>query len=224
MPFLILMRHGQSAWNLQNRFTGWVDIPLTQAGMDEARIAGKKIAHLPIDRVFVSKLLRSQMSAMIALNEHQAGKVPCMIHEEDKMRSWSTCFDESAQTDLLPVYASWHLNERYYGKLQGLNKQVTMDTYGQEQVKIWRRSFDVPPPEGESLKMTAARTLPFFLESIQPLLGQNENIFVCAHGNSLRSIVMHIESMSPEEILEFELATGQPLVYRYEAGKFSRLA
>lgn len=223
MPLLILMRHGQSAWNLQNRFTGWVDIPLSNAGFEEAKAAGKKIAALAIDRVFVSTLLRAQMTAVVALNEHQSGKVPCKLHTEEKMKQWAVCFDEEAKQTLLPMHESWQLNERYYGKLQGLNKQATMEKYGQEQVKIWRRSFDVPPPEGESLEMTAARTLPFFTQSILPYLDKGENIFICAHGNSLRSIIMHIESMTREQILEYELATGEPVIYNYHKGKYVRI-
>lgn len=223
MPLLILMRHGQSAWNLSNRFTGWVDISLTDSGMEEARAAGKKISKLPIDRLFVSSLIRSQMSAMIAMNQHDSHKIPFMIHEEGKMREWAQSYDESLMEEMIPVHSAWQLNERYYGKLQGLNKQVTINTYGQEQVKLWRRSYDVPPPEGESLEMTAARTLPYFKEEILPFMDRGENLFVCAHGNSLRSIIMYLESMTPAQILEFELSTGSPVVYNYEKGSFTRI-
>lgn len=222
MPMLILMRHGQSTWNLHNRFTGWVDIPLSDLGIEEARLAGQKIAALPIDRLFVSSLIRSQMSAMIAMNQHKSGKVPLMIHESGKMSDWSKCYDDEALSGMIPVHSAWQLNERYYGKLQGLNKQATVDKYGLEQVKLWRRSYDTPPPDGESLEMTAGRTLPFFKEEIVSFLNKGENIFVCAHGNSLRSIIMYIESLSPEEILQFELATGQPIVYEYFENKFIR--
>jgi 2,3-bisphosphoglycerate-dependent phosphoglycerate mutase len=222
VPLLILMRHGQSAWNLHNRFTGWVDIPLSDVGIEEARLAGQKISQLPIDRLFVSTLLRAQMTAMIAMNRHQSGKTPRMVHDSGKMQEWAQCFDEEALTQTLPVHPCWQLNERYYGKLQGLNKQATIDAYGQAQVQLWRRSFDVPPPEGESLEMTAKRTIPFFMEKVLPFLKKGENLFVCAHGNSLRSIIMQIESMTPDEILHFELATGEPLVYEYKAGNFIR--
>lgn len=223
MPLLILMRHAQSAWNLHNRFTGWIDIPLSAAGIEDAHVAGKKISNLPIDRIFVSTLVRAQMTAMLAMSHHSCAKTPRLIHQEGPMKDWGECFDQEAMDQTLPVHPSWQLNERYYGKLQGLNKQATMEKYGEDQVKIWRRSFDVPPPEGESLEMTAKRTVPFFIEKILPCLKEGENLFVCAHGNSLRSIVMHIESMTPEQILQFELATGEPLVYEYQDGHFTRL-
>ena len=122
----------------------------------------------------------------------------------------------------VPVYQAWELNERMYGRLQGLNKTKTAEKYGAEQVKIWRRSYDTPPPEGESLAMTAARTIPYFKSQIVPYLDRGENVFVSAHGNSLRSILMHLDGLSKEEVLELELATGEPIIYHYNEGKWSR--
>ena len=132
------------------------------------------------------------------------------------MKEWSTCHDAQASLELLPVHTAWQLNERYYGELQGLNKQATVEKFGPEQVKIWRRSYASPPPDGESLKETAARTLPYFHEKIEPELLQGKNILVCAHGNSLRSIIMSLEKLSEDQIVALELATGEPIIYRCE--------
>ncbi|MDP4199951.1 MAG: 2,3-bisphosphoglycerate-dependent phosphoglycerate mutase [Bacteroidota bacterium] len=187
MGKLILLRHGESQWNLENRFTGWVDIPLTDKGRQEALEAGRRIKNIPLDRGFTSVLIRAIESMDIALRGAEQTK---MHYEKDKA-----------------------LNERMYGDLQGLNKEETAKKYGAEQVHIWRRSYDVPPPNGESLKDTAARTLPYFRSQILPLAQQCENILIVAHGNSLRSIVMELDQLSKEEVLHLNLATGVPIVY-----------
>ncbi len=158
MSLLILMRHGQSMWNAAKLFTGWVDVPLTPKGIDEARDGGRAIAHLPIDEVHVSTLIRAQMTAMIALSEHGSGKTPVfqypteveegMSENEARMREWAQIRGDAGQDNLLPVHVAWQLNERMYGDLQGLNKDATREKYGAEQVHIWRRSYDVPPPHG----------------------------------------------------------------------------
>ena len=224
MSTLILLRHGQSVWNKANLFTGWVDVPLTEQGIQEATQAGNTLSHLNIDVIFTSTLIRAQMTAMLAMQSHTSDRMPVLMHEEpDKMRQWSAIYDEQTQANCLPVYVDWRLNERYYGKLQGLNKQVTRERYGDDQVKIWRRSFDVPPPDGESLAMTAERTLPCLHERILPALNDNQNVLVSAHGNSLRSIVMDIESLSTEAVLELEIATGVPIIYDYVNQQFTRV-
>jgi 2,3-bisphosphoglycerate-dependent phosphoglycerate mutase len=189
---LVLLRHGESQWNLENRFTGWVDVPLTDRGRDEAHRAGQRLreAGIRFDRAFTSVLSRAQETLDIVL-------------------------DELGQRDL-PVERDAALNERHYGDLQGLNKAETAKRYGDEQVHVWRRSYDVAPPGGESLKDTAARTLPYFQAHVVPALKTGETVLVAAHGNSLRSIVMDLEKLTREQILELNLATGVPIVYRLD--------
>lgn len=208
------MRHGESLWNKQNVFTGWVDVPLSQKGIEEATKGGEAIAHLPIDIVFTSELIRAHMTTMLALLPHKSGKVPNMLPRKDDLHaSWAKIYGEKALEDTLPVHRAWELNERMYGELQGMNKAEMAEKYGDQQIKIWRRSYDVAPPGGESLEMTAARSIPYFEKKILPELHKGQNVFVCAHGNSLRSIMMHIEGLSKEQVLQLELPTGLPVVY-----------
>ena len=222
MPKLILLRHGESVWNKANRFTGWVDVPLSEKGMQEATAAGHTMQHIPIDCIYTSTLIRAQMTAILVMQTRPASLTPILIHDDaSKMGAWSKIHSAAALKTCLPMYTDWRLNERYYGLLQGADKQETRDQYGDEQVKIWRRSYDVPPPEGESLAMTAERTLPCLDERIIPELNQGKHILIVAHGNSLRSIVLRIENLSKEQILEYEIATGQPIVYDYEHGSFT---
>lgn len=220
MPSLILVRHGQSLWNQANIFTGWVNVPLSRKGREEATQAGLLLANDPIDMVFTSTLARAHQTTLLILNEHHSHLTPVLESEDPVITDWSGIHSTTAKADTLPIHMDMRLNERYYGDLQGLNKDDARHEFGEEQVKIWRRSFDIPPPNGESLQMTAERTLPCFNERILPELQQGKNILVSAHGNSLRSIIMHIEGMTPEEILEFELATGQPRHYDYHDGRF----
>ena len=187
MPQLVLIRHGESQWNLENRFTGWVDVPLTPKGEEEARAAGQKLKTFQFDCAFTSVLMRAQNTLRIVLEEIGQTGIPI---KEDKA-----------------------LNERMYGELQGLNKAETAKKFGDEQVKIWRRSFDVPPPGGESLKDTAARVLPYYESQILPELLANKTVLVVAHGNSLRSLVMRLEDLSREAVLELNIPTGAPLFY-----------
>lgn len=220
MSILILLRHGQSAWNLCNLFTGWVDVPLSTTGIDEALNAGRQIAHIDIDVIFTSTLMRAQQTAMIAMSEHKTDKVPVMQHLQGQQAQWSKIYNDKSAANTIPVYTSWHLNERFYGELQGLDKDETRQKYGEEQVHIWRRSFDVPPPHGESLEMTAQRTLPYFDEHILPQLKSGRNVLVAAHGNSLRSIAMQLEQLTPEQVLQLELPTGVPRLYQFEQEHF----
>ena len=198
MSNLILIRHGQSVWNAANRFTGWTAVELSEVGVSEAEEAGRSLSSQRIDVVHTSDLIRAQKTAEIimSLNESSEG--------------YSTKFD-------------WRLNERNYGSLQGLNKAETAEKFGAEQVHIWRRSFDVAPPDGESLEMTAERTIPYFEEEILPDLQAGKGVLVSAHGNSLRSIVMHIEGISPEDIVSLEIQTGSPMFYEFEGGEISRI-
>lgn len=189
MPTLVLIRHGQSIWNLQNRFTGWVDVPLSPNGEAEARRAADHLKGMHFDVAYTSGLRRAQDTLSIIL----------------------------ATLDIdLPVIRDQALNERHYGDLQGLDKDETRARHGEEQVKIWRRSFDIPPPNGESLKDTAARTLPFFDRAIMGDIRKGRNVLVAAHGNSNRSIVMKLDDLSGEEVIALELGTGVPLVYELE--------
>ena len=197
MARLILVRHGQSVWNASNRFTGWTDVGLSEQGVEEAEDAGRQLADIRIDIVHTSDLVRAQRTAEIIMRHNEAS--------ED-----------------VPTKYDWRLNERHYGALQGLNKAETAEQHGAEQVHIWRRSFDVAPPEGESLEMTAERTIPYFTEEIVSDLVDGKNVLVSAHGNSLRSIVMHIDGISPEDIVSLEIPTGEPIHYSYEEGVISR--
>ena len=187
MSQLVLIRHGESQWNLENRFTGWVDVPLTPKGEEEARAAGEKLKAFQFDCAFTSALMRAQHTLRIVLEVIGQTSIPIT---EDKA-----------------------LNERMYGELQGLNKAETAKKFGEEQVKIWRRSFDVPPPGGESLKDTAERVLPYYESRIRPELEAKKTVLVVAHGNSLRSLVMHLEHLSREAVLELNIPTGAPLFY-----------
>ena len=220
---LILMRHGQSAWNKKNRFTGWVDIPLSEEGMKESMAGGEKIKNLPIDAVFTSTLIRSQMTVALALLHHQGGKIPLFVHEGgDQLAKWGHMHGDSAEL-IVPVYSASELNERMYGNLQGLDKAQTAEKFGIEQVQNWRRSFDVVPPGGESLAMTIERALPYFLQRIVPLLEKNKNVFVVAHGNSLRGIVMHLDQLSKEEVVKLEIETGGQIHYSYDRGQWKKI-
>jgi 2,3-bisphosphoglycerate-dependent phosphoglycerate mutase len=220
MGKLVLVRHGQSMWNKKNLFTGWVDVPLSNQGIDEAIDAGKKIASISFDRVFLSTLIRAQTTAMLALAQSNIGKTPVIQHNNgsQKMKDWTT-YDSQAKDDELPVETHWQLNERYYGDLQGLDKEATRKKYGEEQVKVWRRSYDIPPPAGEALKNTAERTIPFFNESVRPLLDSGHNILLVAHGNSLRSIIMVLDALSEDSVTSLEIATGVPRVYMWDSEK-----
>lgn len=214
MSKLILLRHGQSVWNKENLFTGWVDIPLSKEGIDESYEAGKKIKDIPIDVIYSSTLMRAQMTVPLALLHHSSGKIPVFLHPgEGKREEWAHVYSEEGRKKLIPVYCAEELNERYYGQLQGMNKDEMRKKYGAEQVQIWRRSYDTPPPAGESLAMTAARAIPYFTHHIMPHLSQGKNVLLSAHGNSLRAIIMHLDHLSQEEVVKLELATGDPKIY-----------
>ena len=190
---LVLVRHGQSDWNLKNLFTGWKDPGLTPRGIEEARAAGRslKARGLAFDGAFASDLVRAQDTLRLILGELGQPGIP-------------TVYDLA-------------LNERDYGDLSGLNKDSACEKWGEEQVRIWRRSYDVPPPGGESLKDTVARALPFYCQQILPRVMRGERTVVVAHGNSLRALVMVLDGLTPEMIPSMELATGIPLVYRLRA-------
>ncbi len=201
MNKLVLLRHGQSQWNLENRFTGWTDVPLTKQGIIEAKNAGNLIKknNIKFDKIFSSNLLRANKTAELAIKE--AG------------------LDELFKNNQLIYIKHQSLNERDYGDLVGLNKLETAEKFGKEQVHIWRRSYDVPPPNGESLKDVVNRVSPYFLKNIQPLVLEGKNILIAAHGNSLRAIMIKVGLYKPEEISSIELPTGSPLCLEYKNGQ-----
>jgi 2,3-bisphosphoglycerate-dependent phosphoglycerate mutase len=190
MARLVLLRHGESQWNLENRFTGWVDVPLSSRGIQEAKNAGEKLRPYRFDRAFTSVLRRANETLRLALEVIGQTAIPT---ESDKA-----------------------LNERMYGELQGLNKAETAKKYGEDQVKIWRRSYDVRPPGGESLKDTAERVLPYYEKAIKPHVRSGETILIAAHGNSLRALVMELEQLTKEQVLELNIPTGAPLLYELD--------
>ncbi|MFD1631116.1 2,3-bisphosphoglycerate-dependent phosphoglycerate mutase [Pseudopedobacter beijingensis] len=197
MSTLILVRHGQSLWNLENRFTGWQNIDITAEGIKEAEHAGKELSGQTIDIAFTSTLIRAQHTLDIIIAQ-------CKLQN-------------------LPVITASQLNERSYGSLEGLNKAETAKKFGEEQVHIWRRSFDVAPPDGESLKDTYNRVIPYFKKEILPYLLQNKNVLIVAHGNSLRALIMFLEELNVQEIVEREIPTGKPLIYNLNKQSLEKL-
>ena len=195
---LVLVRHGQSEWNKKNLFTGWKDPELTNQGIEEAIQAGKhlKIKNMKFDIMFTSDLLRAQETGKLIL-------------------------ENMGRSDI-PVIKNQCLNERNYGDLAGLNKDDAREKWGEEQVHVWRRSFDVPPPGGESLKDTAERVLPYFHSEIFPKVEDGLDVLIAAHGNSLRALVMELEEINSDEIVKLEIATGDPLTYEYSMGNIKR--
>jgi len=222
MAKLILARHGQSIWNQLNLFTGWVDVPLSAKGIEESLYLGTLIKDIPIDIIFTSTLTRAQMTAFLAMSLHHSGKVPVLIHSDgSKMQAWEKICSTSMTDKIIPTYSAWELNERMYGDLQGLNKGDTIEKYGLEQVQKWRRSYSIAPPNGESLEMTAERTIPYFQNEIVSQLQKGKNVFVSAHGNSLRSIIMILDKLSKEQVVHLELQTGDPIIYDFD-GEFTK--
>ena len=228
MVHLILMRHGQSMWNAAELFTGWVDVPLSKKGIEEAISSGTEISEMQIDEIHTSALIRAQMTAMIVMAQHSSAATPVFQYDsaggdenQQKMNDWAQIRGDDIK-EVIPVYVSWKLNERMYGNLQGLNHAKSRAKWGDEQIHIWRRSYDTPPPEGESLELTAARTIPYIQEVIMPSLNDGNCIFITAHGNSLRSIIMHLDDLSREEVLSLEVPTGQPIIYEMVDGKLQR--
>jgi 2,3-bisphosphoglycerate-dependent phosphoglycerate mutase len=218
MSHLTLLRHGQSIWNKRNLFTGWVDIPLSLEGIEEALAAGEKMKNMCFDEIYTSLLIRSIQTAMIAMSKTECDGMPVIQYSDGRMRQWATINNEF---DIIPVYRIEELNERYYGELQGKNKKQMAEEYGEEQVHIWRRSYATQPPGGESLKDNYTRTIPFFKETILKKLNEGKNILISAHGNSLRAIVKYIENISDKDIPNFEIPTGVPIVYDFENETFT---
>ncbi|KAM3091684.1 2,3-bisphosphoglycerate-dependent phosphoglycerate mutase [Phormidesmis sp. 146-35] len=216
MAKLILIRHGQSIWNAANKFTGWVDVPLSKLGRLEAAKAAYRLRNYQIDVCYTSLLIRAIETAVICLTEYPevcAGHSPIIQHaaNDPDWHGWDQY--EGNSDEELPIFLSPALDERYYGQLQGLNKAQTAEQYGADRVQQWRRSFSTRPPQGESLQDTLNRTIPYFQSRILPHLQAGENVLVAAHGNSLRSIIMILDNLNSQTIANLELMTGVPIVY-----------
>jgi 2,3-bisphosphoglycerate-dependent phosphoglycerate mutase len=210
MAKLVLVRHGMSVWNKLNEFTGWVDVPITKEGDDEARGAAARLLRIPFDVAFTSTLVRAHQTLCILFQE-RADRILVFKHDTGKEQLWEH-YTNTHEWEI-PVYSAWELNERYYGDLQGLNKDETKKKFGEEQVHLWRRSYDTRPPNGEALIDVVQRTVPYYEQHILPFLKQGKNVVVVAHGNSLRSIMMHLEKLTPQQVLNLELPTATPVCY-----------
>ncbi|MEQ9064351.1 MAG: 2,3-diphosphoglycerate-dependent phosphoglycerate mutase [Vicingaceae bacterium] len=191
MSKLVIVRHGQSLWNKENKFTGWVDVDLAEKGVEEAMEAGRLLRGITFDVAFTSALKRAQRTLELILSEQ--GQTEVIVHKNQA------------------------LNERMYGDLQGMDKDAARKEFGEEQVQIWRRSFDIAPPNGESLKDTLERVLPYYEKEIKPALISGKNVIIAAHGNSLRALIMHLENLTKEEVLKVEVPTGKPKLYELDA-------
>lgn len=220
MSYLILVRHGESRWNLANKFTGWVDVSLTERGINEASAAAKKLKGYKINHAFTSSLERAHETLNIILSRQKMTAI--FLHPIEKKKNWYSCKHHSERTEIM-AHTTDLLNERYYGRLQGLNKDSVSRHYGQKKVMIWRRGYDTRPPGGESLKDVYQRVIPFFTKRVVPFLEKNKNVIVASHGNTLRALLKYIEKVPPEHLPHLNLPPGEPIIYQYSHGKYSRL-
>lgn len=209
---LVLIRHGQSVWNAQNRFTGWIDVPLAEQGWEEATTAGKQLCDMTFDVAYTSHLQRAISTLQVVLRYNKASGSPIFIPAEGSLPREKYTPGEGEFPAYLHVT---ELAERHYGDLQGLNKQAVLEQHGEEQFRRWRRGFDTPPPNGESLKDTCDRVIPYYLGQIEPHLKAGQSVLVSAHGNSLRALTKHLEQISDEEIVGLEIPTGTPIIYTF---------
>ena len=213
MPKLILLRHLKSKWNQENRFTGWVDVPLSKEGVKKAKSISKKVFKRKIDEAYSSPLLRNQNTLVRILDYVDRYPIFNWL-DKGRMRDWGSYKDISK--DDIPVYISEALNERYYGKLQGMNKDLAKKKYGEKRVQAWRRGYSTPPLGGESLKDTFERTVPFFKKHIERDLKKGKNVLVVASHNSLRAIMKYVEKISDEDIFRKEIPYGGILEYDFD--------
>lgn len=221
MAKLFLLRHLKSQWNLDDRFAGWADNPLSKEGADSAKTIAGSMAGQTFDVVYTSPLIRN-MQTVIEILRNTGDKYPIFIHlDGGKMHKWQN-FTDISENDL-PTYVSEKLNERYYGKLQGLNKEETAKQYGQEKVHLWRRSYNVAPPGGESEKDVYKRAMPFYKKYIEKDLKAGKNVLVVASHNSLRAIVKYVENISDEKIIDLELPFGALIKYDFAGEKYMKL-
>jgi len=220
MGYLILVRHGESRWNTANKFTGWVDVPLSEIGVHEALIAAAQLEGIELGVAFTSQLVRAQETLLLILSHQDATGI--FKHEQRrKLAKWSA-HQHSKVGYELPVYISAELNERYYGKLQGMNKDDARKKYGKDQVFAWRRSYATRPPGGESLKDVYKRSVKYFEDVVMAEVKKGKHVIIAAHGNSLRAIIKHIENISDDKIPFLELPLGKPIVYEYSSGHLHR--
>lgn len=218
MSQLVLVRHGESRWNLENRFSGWVDVPLSESGIEEAVICATELNGTKFDIAFTSKLERAQSTLVIALaQQHKTG---VFQHEgESKYYKW-TCDSNRCSINDIPVYSSELLNERYYGDLQGMRKDDAAVQYGEIQLMKWRRGYDAKPPKGESLKDTYKRMLPYHKRRVEKAVMEGMNVLLVGHGNTLRALMKHLENISDKDVPFLDLPHGRPIVYSYKRKKW----
>lgn len=222
LGYLILVRHGESRWNIANKFTGWVDVPLSEVGVHEAMITAKNLENVKIDVAFTSKLVRAHETLLLILAEQKNTGI--FLHSSHWRKLWSLHYGRKEfEENEIPIHSSDRLNERYYGSLQGMNKDFAREKWGEEQVHIWRRSYSVRPPSGESLKDVYKRAVPYFKNKIMKHVKANQNVIVSAHGNSLRAIIKYIDNISDADIPNLELQTGKPIIYEYKNNKLVKI-
>jgi len=219
MSKLYLQRHLKSQWNVENRFAGWVDNPLSEEGIAQGESAAEQLKGLNIDIIYTSPLSRNKQTVLRILRL-LGGKYPIFQYLNGKMQDWGKF---EGPINHIPAFVAEELNERYYGKLQGLNKDEAKKVFGEEQVHLWRRSYDIAPPEGESLKDTYNRAVPFFQKVIEPELKAGKDILIVSSGNALRSIVKYIENISDDDIINFELSFGELVKYNFTDEKYQKL-
>jgi 2,3-bisphosphoglycerate-dependent phosphoglycerate mutase len=217
MNYLILIRHGQSRWNLSNKFTGWVDVPLSRLGVKEAVLVARQLKKAKIDIAFTSELTRAQETLLIILSGQD--RTGIFLHQGDHNR-----YSTPLAKDEIPVFSSPILNERYYGRLQGLDKAQVRKKYGEKKVLEWRRSFRGRPPGGESLADVYKKIVPYFNQEIIPWLKKGKNVIVSSHGNTLRAIIKSLENISDSDIAHLELPNSQPIIYSFSRGQIKRTA
>jgi len=219
MAKLYLQRHLKSQWNVENRFAGWIDNPLSEEGIIQGETAVEQLKGLNFDVIYTSPLSRNKQTVLRILRL-LGGKYPIFQYYNGKMQEWGHF---EGPINHIPTFVAEELNERYYGKLQGLNKEEAKKTFGEEQVHLWRRSYDVAPPEGESLKDTYNRAVPFYQKIIEADLKVGKDVLIVSSGNALRSIVKYIENISDEEIINFEIGFGGLIKYEFDGKKYQKL-
>lgn len=220
MGTLVIVRHGESRWNLCNRFTGWVDVPLSEQGVKEAQACARHCAAFDFDAAFTSNLERAQETLLIILSLQ--GRTAVVQHENDKRYSRWLRKSNSCSTGDIPVFRSAVLNERYYGALQGMDKKSAEKKYGKEKVLHWRRGYDDRPPGGETLRETFERSQPYVARNILSRVRRGETILLAGHGNTLRASIKHLERISDNDALFIDLPEAEPIVYTYHKGRFVR--
>ncbi|MDD4902609.1 MAG: histidine phosphatase family protein [Patescibacteria group bacterium] len=219
MSYLILIRHGQSRWNLSNKFTGWVDVPLSRLGVKEAVLNARELRQLKIDVAFTSELSRAQETLLIILSSQD--RTGIFLHRGEKDGDHDRYATRLTGKEI-PIYSTPILNERYYGRLQGMDKAQARKKYGEKKVLEWRRSFTGRPPGGDSLEDVYQQVIPYLHREITPWLAKKNNVIISAHGNTLRAIIKHLENISDGDIAHMEISNSRPIIYRFRKGKFRR--